>query len=65
MKIHINNETLTVRDSLTLAEALANYGAKSPFSAAINGFFVPKEQYGARILAPGDTVDVVQPVVGG
>ncbi|MGC7406417.1 sulfur carrier protein ThiS [Pandoraea pneumonica] len=65
MDIQINQQTLSVADAATLAEALAAYGAKPPFAAAVNGQFVPKTQYAARQLAQGDKVDVVQPVAGG
>lgn len=65
MDIQINQDTLRVADSATLAEALATYGAKPPFAAAVNGQFVPKTQYAARQLAQGDKIDVVQPVAGG
>ncbi|WP_150699560.1 sulfur carrier protein ThiS [Pandoraea terrae] len=65
MDIQINQDTLTVADSATLAEALSAYGAKPPFAAAINGLFVPKSQYAAHALAQGDKIDVVQPVAGG
>ncbi|AHB04061.1 MULTISPECIES: sulfur carrier protein ThiS [Pandoraea] len=65
MDIHINQQTLSVAETATLAEALNAYGAKPPFAAAINGQFVPKTQYTARVLAQGDKIDVVQPVAGG
>lgn len=65
MDIQINQQTLSVADAATLADALAAYGAKPPFAAAVNGQFVPKTQYAARQLAQGDKVDVVQPVAGG
>ncbi|WP_087686281.1 MULTISPECIES: sulfur carrier protein ThiS [unclassified Pandoraea] len=65
MDIQINQQTLSVADAATLADALAAYGAKPPFAAAVNGQFVPKTQYAARALVPGDKVDVVQPVAGG
>ncbi|ALS59406.1 MULTISPECIES: sulfur carrier protein ThiS [Pandoraea] len=65
MDIQINQQTLSVADAATLAEALAAYGAKPPFAAAVNGQFVPKTQYAARQLVQGDKVDVVQPVAGG
>jgi sulfur carrier protein len=65
MDIHINQQTLSVAETATLAEALAAYGAKPPFAAAVNGQFVPKTQYAARALAHGDRIDVVQPVAGG
>ncbi|VVE18830.1 thiamine biosynthesis protein ThiS [Pandoraea horticolens] len=65
MDIHINQQTLSVAETATLAEALVAYGAKPPFATAINGQFVPKTQYAARSLSQGDKIDVVQPVAGG
>lgn len=65
MDIHINQQTLSVAETATLAEVLAAYGARPPFAAAVNGQFVPKTQYAAHALAHGDRIDVVQPVAGG
>lgn len=65
MEILINQQALQLANAATLADALAAFGAVAPFAAAVNGEFVPKARYGARPLAEGDRIDVVQPVAGG
>lgn len=65
MDIQINQQTLTVPDGATVADALAAFGARPPFAVALNGTFVARTQHAARALAAGDRLDVVHPVAGG
>lgn len=65
MKIQINQQAFTLPDAATLADALASYGARPPFAAAVNGAFVARGQHAQFGLHAGDCVDVVQPVAGG
>ncbi|WP_010097350.1 sulfur carrier protein ThiS, partial [Burkholderia ubonensis] len=37
MNIQINQQTLTLPDGATVADALAAYGARPPFAVALNG----------------------------
>ncbi|HDR9587394.1 TPA: sulfur carrier protein ThiS [Burkholderia stabilis] len=65
MDIQINQQTLTLPDGATVADALAAYGASPPYAVALNGNFVARTQHAARALAAGDKLDVVHPVAGG
>lgn len=65
MDIQINQQTLTLPDGATVADALAAYGARAPYAVAVNGAFVARVQHGERALAAGDRLDVVHPVAGG
>lgn len=65
MDIQINQQTLTLPDGATVADALAAYGARPPYAVALNGNFVARTQHAARALATGDKLDVVHPVAGG
>ncbi|WP_049019907.1 sulfur carrier protein ThiS [Burkholderia cenocepacia] len=65
MDIQINQQTLTLPDGATVADALAAYGARPPYAVALNGNFVARTQHAARALAAGARLDVVHPVAGG
>ena len=65
MNLQINQQTFTLPDAATLADALAAYGAKPPFAAAVNGAFVARGRYAQYGLHAEDRIDVVQPVAGG
>lgn len=65
MDIQINQQTVTLPDGATVADALAAYGARPPYAVAVNGTFVARTQHAARTLAAGDRLDVVHPVAGG
>lgn len=65
MNIEINQQTFTLAEAATLADALAAYDAKPPFAVAVNGAFVARGQYARHGLNAGDQVDVVRPVAGG
>jgi sulfur carrier protein len=65
MNIEINLQAFTLAPGAALVDALAVYGAKPPFAAAVNGAFVARSQHALHILQAGDRVDVVQPVAGG
>ncbi|HGF2965768.1 TPA: MoaD/ThiS family protein, partial [Burkholderia multivorans] len=54
MDIQINQQTLTLPDGATVADALAAYGARPPYAVAVNGNFVARTQHAARTLAAGD-----------
>lgn len=52
----------------TLAELLAQQGyaaSGAPMACAVNQRFVPRPQWEAHALQPGDAVEIVSPVVGG
>ena len=65
MDIQINQQTLTLPDDATVADALAAYGARPQYAVALNCNFDARTQQAPRALAPGDRLDVVPPVAGG
>jgi len=65
MDIQINQQTLTLPDGATVADALVAFGARLPYAVALNGNFVARTQHAARALVTGDKLDVVHPVAGG
>ncbi|NIF75580.1 sulfur carrier protein ThiS [Burkholderia sp. Ap-962] len=65
MDIQINQQTLTLPDGATVADALTAYQARPPFAVAVNGAFVARARHAALTLAAGDRLDVVHPVAGG
>ncbi|KAF1018157.1 MAG: sulfur carrier protein ThiS [Burkholderia sp.] len=65
MDIQINQQTLTLPDSASVADALTAYQARPPFAVAVNGTFVARARHALHILATGDRLDVVHPVAGG
>jgi sulfur carrier protein len=63
--IVLNGELLET-EARTLAELLDGHGfAPMAVATAVNGDFVPREARAARLLAVGDTVEVVAPRQGG
>ena len=65
MHVLINQQAHELPAGATLADALASVGFKPPFAAAVNLQFIPKTQYAATLLAPGDQVEVISPITGG
>ncbi|MHA7166236.1 sulfur carrier protein ThiS, partial [Burkholderia pseudomallei] len=47
MDIQVNQQTFSLPDGATVADALAAYGARPPFAVAVNGAFVARTQHAA------------------
>lgn len=65
MEIQINQKAHSLPEGATVADALTAFGARPPFAVALNGQFVARAQHPARVLSPGDRLDIVHPVAGG
>ena len=65
MHITINQQSVELPDSATVADAVALWQAQPPFAVAINTQFVPKSRYAMQALAEGDRMEVIAPVTGG
>lgn len=68
MKIQINDSCHEIPDSgmgLMLADVLQVYDATPPYAVALNGDFVPQDDYAKTPISAGDCLDVVSPVFGG
>ena len=64
MKIAINGKSVETQHRLLL-DIVEEFGASGPYALAVNGDFVPKSQYPAFEVNPGDLVDIVSPIFGG
>lgn len=64
MNISLNGESRAF-SGRTVADLLAETAPPAPFAVAVNTAFVPKGAYAETVLAEGDAVDIVRPVVGG
>ncbi|MGI4856623.1 MAG: sulfur carrier protein ThiS [Janthinobacterium lividum] len=65
MHILVNQQALELAEHAMVADALAAFDARPPFAVAVNGQFVARSRYAVQPLAPGDRLDIVQPVAGG
>ena len=66
MQIQFNGEARTLPPGATLADLLAREGlAKRRVAAEVNGEIVPRGAHAIRVLADGDTVEVVHALGGG
>ena len=66
MQIQFNGEARTLPPGATLADLLACEGlAQRRVAAEVNGEIVPRGAHAIRVLAEGDTVEVVHALGGG
>ena len=65
MKIIVNAEPREIV-AHTLADALAELEFTSPaLATALNGSFIPREDYSRTLLFEGDRLEVLAPMQGG
>ncbi|WP_416191896.1 sulfur carrier protein ThiS [Neisseria sp. CCUG12390] len=64
MNIKLNGENIEFSGK-TVADLVAEAEPAKPFAVAVNTQFVSKGAYETTMLAEGDAVDIVRPVVGG
>jgi sulfur carrier protein len=65
MQILVNQIPHELSEGATLADALAQAGARPPFAAALNLQFVPKTRYEQTLLQEGDQIEIIAPITGG
>lgn len=66
MEISYNGQSRIVADAISVAELLAELGLNVRHVAVeVNQELVPRARHQARVLAPGDRVEVVTLVGGG
>ncbi len=66
MQIVANGEPLDVADSATVATLIEALGlAGQRCAAELNGDIVPRGNWGERMLAAGDRLEVVRAIGGG
>ena len=68
MKIVLNGEEKEVAAGASVADAVATAGAadiQRGVAVAVEGEVVPRGEWGVRVLAEGETIEVVHAVQGG
>jgi sulfur carrier protein len=66
MRLTVNGERCDVADGTTVGELLRRRGARERGSAvAVDGDVVPRGEWERRVLADGETVELVHAVQGG
>jgi sulfur carrier protein len=66
LQIKLNGEPRTIDANLTLAELLEQLQVKRQHVAVeVNAELVPREEHSRRLLAEGDTLEIVTLVGGG
>lgn len=66
MRIHLNGEAREVRDSLSIADLLAELGlAERRVAVELNLDIVPRSQHADTRLRDGDRLEVVHAIGGG
>lgn len=65
MFVIVNGENHPLPEPPTLSALLVTLSPCAPFAVAHNEEFVPRGDYNACRIYPGDRVDVVHPTAGG
>ncbi len=66
MKLTVNNQEKEAPDGCTVAEFAAQWGLSEKGTAlAVNHQLVPRTEWAAHVLQPGDAVVVIQAACGG
>jgi sulfur carrier protein len=66
MQLHVNGQHTEIGDATTVAVLVATVStAHRGVAVAVAGEVVPRGEWGARVLAPGDEVEILTAVQGG
>jgi sulfur carrier protein len=66
MQVMINGESRDVRDSISIADLLAELALQGRrLAVEVNQEVLPREQYATRALAAGDVIEIVHFIGGG
>ncbi len=65
MQVVLNGKNHTVNDSATLAELITGLALTGKYAVEINEAIIPRSEYSAAVLSPGDRIEVVQAIGGG
>jgi sulfur carrier protein len=61
----LNGTRIPLAEPQTLAALLASLSPPHPFAVAHNEEVVPRGTYEARLISPGDRIEIVHPTAGG
>jgi sulfur carrier protein len=65
ISVTINDLVFALPGHATLMDAVAQFGIKPPFAAAVNLQFIPNARYHQTQLRNADRIDLIAPVTGG
>ena len=66
MEVIVNGNTRDVPDGLTVKDLVVHLGlTEGPVAVEINREIVPRAQHATRVVASGDTIEIVHFVGGG
>ena len=66
MRVTVNGESRELRDAVTIADLVTQLELRERrIAVEVNCDIIPREQYGARTLREGDTVEIVHFIGGG
>ena len=65
MFVIVNGETRSLPEPQTLTALLISLSPRAPFAVAHNEEVVPRGDYEACRISPGDRIDIVHPTAGG
>ena len=65
MQVFVNQNPHDLPEGCSIEQALQTIGFQPPYAVALNLNFVPKNQYAATPLKPGDRIEVISPITGG
>ena len=65
MFVILNGAMIHLAEPQTLAALLVLIAPPPPFAVAHNEEIVPRGTYEARLISPGDRVEIVHPTAGG
>lgn len=66
MQVNVNGSTTDAEDTATVATIVAaSSDGRRGVAVALNGDVVPRSQWAATRLSPGDSLEVLTPTAGG
>lgn len=65
MFVILNGRPIPLAEPQTLAALLVSLSPPLPFAVAHNEEIVPRGTYEARLISPGDRIEIVHPTAGG
>jgi len=65
VEILVNGKTVKVADRCSVADLLRQLAVSGRFAVELNEQIVPRSDFSARALRPGDRVEIVRAIGGG
>lgn len=67
MEVYINNQSVTVSDSVRLSDVLLQHDflEKKGIAVAVNNFVVPKAEWNSYLVESADKITIIRATQGG